>query len=233
MKEVTAAPVSENPDYHKNIRSETFSLIPRCTGTLADIGGGIGNTAARLKALGYAKRVGVVDLFQPPAGGPALDFSFGGDLEDQAFLNAVIAAEGPFDTILCFDVLEHLVDPWAVVARLHQGLKPGGVIVASLPNVRNYSVIVPLLLKNKWELQDSGILDRTHLRFFVRDSAIALLTSSGLVLEEVRANPNTGWKIRWFRRLTFGLMNNFFDNQYLIRVRRPSDEVPRPLSAQS
>ena len=220
MNEMTMAPAATHSDYHRNVRADIFPLVSAQGGTLVDIGGGIGNTAAALKRLGRADRVGVVDMMPPATDEAGLDFAFSGNLEEPAFLDKVVAEEGPFTTILCLDVLEHLVDPWSVVARLHRALAPGGVIVASLPNVRHYSALGPLLLRNRWRLKDSGILDRTHLRFFVRESAIELLTSSGLVLDEVCANASGGWRVRWLRRLSLGLFNSFSDQQYLIRVRR-------------
>ena len=127
-------------------------------------------------------------------------------------------------------MLEHLRDPWSVVRLLHGGLAPGGVIVASIPNVRNFTALAPLLFRNRWRLTDAGVLDRTHLRFFVRESAVELMTSSGLVLEEVRARPSGGRRVRAFRAVTAGLMNSFTDLQYLIRVRNagpgPGTEAP-------
>jgi 2-polyprenyl-3-methyl-5-hydroxy-6-metoxy-1,4-benzoquinol methylase len=221
-------PEAAKGHYHLNVRADIFPLVPARGGTLVDIGGGVGNTAFALKQLGRADRVGVVDLYAPPAGGPALDFAMNGNLEDAAFLDRLAAEHGPFETILCLDVLEHLVDPWTLIARLHSMLAPGGVIVASLPNIRHFSALGPLLLKNQWRLKDSGILDRTHLRFFVRQSAIELMTSSGLVLDEVSANPSGGWRVRWFRRLSLGLLNSFSDQQYLIRVRKPATPGERP-----
>ncbi|WP_208103072.1 hypothetical protein, partial [Escherichia coli] len=48
----------------------------------------------------------------------------------------------------------------------------------SLPNVRHYSVVLPLLFGGRWDYEDAGLLDRTHLRFFTKASAKALLSSS-------------------------------------------------------
>lgn len=192
--------------------------MPEQAGNLLDLGGGVGATAAWLKGIGRASRAGVADICAGPAEG--LDFARRGDLEDPAFLSNVIAGEGPFDTVLCLDILEHLRDPWAVVAALHRGLSPGGRIIASIPNVRNYTALLPLLLRNRWTLRDAGILDRTHLRFFVRGTAIELMTSSGLRLDGVRAAPSGGRRIRLFRALTLGALNSFTDLQYLVRVRR-------------
>jgi len=213
-------PTDVREDYHALVRNEVIPHVPKDGGTLLDLGGGIGATALRLKSLGHVDRVGVVDMVHPPAGAQACDFSYAGNLEDPALLEQVIAEQGPFDTILCLDILEHLADPWRVIAQLHSGLAPGGVIVASIPNVRHYTVSVPLFFGNRWTLQDAGILDRTHLRFFVRDSAVALMTSSGLTLDAVIPWPGGRWKIRWLRKLTLGLFNSFTNFQYIIRVRR-------------
>ena len=208
--------------YHSLIRHDVFPMIPPEGGTLLDLGGGTGRTARRLREIGFARRAGVVDLVADRGGaGDGLDFRYAGDLENPAFIAAVIRAEGPFRTVLCLDVLEHLRDPWAVVRQLHGALEPGGAIIASIPNVRNFRALGPLLLANRWTLTDAGVLDRTHLRFFVRSTAIELMTCSGLELEEVRASPSGGRAVALVRALTGGLMNSFTDLQYLIRVRRP------------
>ena len=106
-----------------------------------------------------------------------------------------------------------------MISHLHRGLTPQGTIIASIPNVRNFTALLPLVFQNRWQLTDAGILDRTHLRFFVRDTAIELMTSSGLRLDDIRAKPSGGRKVRYFRALTAGLVNSFTDLQYLIRVR--------------
>ena len=67
--------------------------------------------------------------------------------------------------ILCLDVLEHTIDPWGLVANLYNLLKKDGAIIISLPNVRNRKVIFPLLFKGQWTYENSGLLDKTHLRF--------------------------------------------------------------------
>jgi 2-polyprenyl-3-methyl-5-hydroxy-6-metoxy-1,4-benzoquinol methylase len=211
-------------NYHDLVRTDVTPHVPKSGGTLLDLGGGTGATADYLKRNGHADRIGVVDMVEPGQGGPELDFSYQGDLEDSAFIDSVIAEQGPFNLVLLLDTLEHLVDPWSLVAQLHSGLAPGGVIVASIPNVRNYTVILPLMFRNRWTLLDAGILDRTHLRFFVRSSAIELMTNSGLTVESVNTSASGGRKVALFRRLTFGLLNSFTDRQYIVCVRRVGPE---------
>lgn len=208
-------------DYHALVRREVAPLVPAGNGRLLDLGGGVGATAAWLKSEGKAGRVGVLDLVAPPQPHPGVDFVRSGNLETSDVLDRTLAEEGPFDTILCLDVLEHLADPWAVVAKLHQGLAPGGVIVASIPNIRYYQASFPLFFRGRWALADSGPLDRTHLRWFVKETAEQLMTSSGLTHEVTVGKPGGGRRDRLFDWATLGLLRGFWTMQYLIRVRRP------------
>jgi 2-polyprenyl-3-methyl-5-hydroxy-6-metoxy-1,4-benzoquinol methylase len=131
-----------------------------------------------------------------------------------------------FDLIFCLDILEHLVDPWQLVHSLHKLLAPGGVIVTSLPNVSYFRVVVPLLVRGRWTLEDSGVLDRTHLRFFVKNTAAELLTCSGLQLEIIEAG-GMGYRTKrwWLSKLTGGAFERFLAPQYLIRVSAPTEEL--------
>ncbi|MBT2157695.1 methyltransferase domain-containing protein [Clostridioides difficile] len=69
-----------------------------------------------------------------------------------------------FDYIILGDVLEHLIDPWKIVNELKQYLKKDGYLVSSIPNIMHVSVLRNLVLGN-FTYEDSGILDKTHLRF--------------------------------------------------------------------
>lgn len=208
--------------YHNDVRDDVVPYIPRHTGTLIDIGGGTGATAAHVKALGLAGRVGVADQVSSDRAQEGIDFHCSGDLEDPAFLAKVVEQEGPFDTILCLDILEHLVDPWRIVAQLHQALAPGGHIVASIPNVRHYRVAAGLLFRGRWDLQDAGILDRTHLRFFVKDTAVQLMTHTGLELETVVTPPRMRHPrlAKALHVVGFGRLDSLVAVDYIVRVRR-------------
>jgi len=76
---------------------------------------------------------------------------------------------GEFDLVLALDVLEHLYNPWDILAELTSFLKPGGYIVASIPNIQNITIVRDLI-KGNWQYQDAGILDATHLRFFTLEA---------------------------------------------------------------
>lgn len=111
-------------------------------------------------------------------------------------LDEVIAADlqnfdaGPrrFDCIIFADVLEHLPWPSAVLERYVRFLAPGGVVLVSLPNVGLWSVRLSLLTGG-FEYADTGVLDRTHLRFFTRRTARRLIEEAGLSIIRRTYNP--------------------------------------------
>ena len=88
-------------------------------------------------------------------------------------------AEGAFDVVLLLDVLEHLVDPGAVLARTPAWLAPGGRVLLSVPNVAHAAVRLALL-QGRFPRTDVGLLDRTHLHFYDVDSLRELVAAAGL-----------------------------------------------------
>jgi len=204
--------------YHDRVRVDTFDIVPQQAGRVLDFGGGIGATSAALKAAGRASHVVLADQVADTIA-QGVDRAFAGNLEDLDLIDDIIAQAGPFDTILALDILEHLRDPWAVMRHLSKGVVPGGAMIISLPNVNHHSLVLPLLLKGRYDLRNAGVLDRTHLRWFAKHGVIELATSTGLVLEAEQANIF----IRRHRRidkLTFGLLTRFLALQYVVRVRR-------------
>ncbi|MGV3517111.1 methyltransferase domain-containing protein [Luteitalea sp.] len=99
----------------------------------------------------------------------------------QADLDTLAADALPpaaFDVVLMLDVLEHLVDPGALLARTRAWLAPGGRALLSVPNVTHGAVRLSLV-QGRFPRTDVGLLDRTHLHFFDQDSLQALVTDAG------------------------------------------------------
>ena len=91
-----------------------------------------------------------------------------------------------FDVVVAGDVLEHLPRPEDLLAALKPLLKPGGLLLVSLPNVANVTVRIGLLL-GRFAYAPRGILDRTHVRFFTRATGRALLEENGYRVVSVDA----------------------------------------------
>lgn len=207
--------------YHSSIRHDIIPLVPRC-GRLLDVGGGTGANARHLRRIGVAREVGVIDavLADGADGADPLDFQSAADLDDHAGIADVLAAHGPFDAILLLDVLEHLVDPWAAAALFARHVAPGGMMVASIPNIRHIKVVADLVLRDAWTYREAGTLDRTHLRFFVRETAVDLLRQPGFAITRVEPSPIGSGKHRLANALSLGLLRSFFTLQYFIVARR-------------
>src|SRR5581483_8883767 len=130
---------SASAGYYEFERPEVIVLIPPGARRVLEFGCAAGACGARIRRERGAYVVGVELLPEP----------------------------GEFDAILFADVLEHLRDPEAVIERVKPYLAPGGVIVASIPNARNASVVT-MLARGDWTYQEAGLMDRTHIHFFTR-----------------------------------------------------------------
>ena len=95
--------------------------------------------------------------------------------------------DGPFDCVVFNDVLEHLVDPWEALRRTKALLTGSGTVVAVIPNIRHVRAVLPLLVRGRWDYADTGLLDRTHLRFFTKASMIELFETTGYTVEAITA----------------------------------------------
>jgi 2-polyprenyl-3-methyl-5-hydroxy-6-metoxy-1,4-benzoquinol methylase len=110
-----------------------------------------------------------------------------------------------FDVVVLNDILEHVVEPEALLSGLRPLLAPQGRVVASIPNVRHFATVADLVLRGRWEYTDEGTLDRTHLRFFTRASLAGLFGAAGFTLETVQGINVTGsLKFKLFNALTLG-----------------------------
>jgi 2-polyprenyl-3-methyl-5-hydroxy-6-metoxy-1,4-benzoquinol methylase len=93
-----------------------------------------------------------------------------------------------FDIVICGDVLEHLVDPDAELARLVRLQGAGTVFIISVPNIANIWVRLQLLF-GKFDYMDRGILDRSHLKFFTRKTFYEMISSTGLRIVDREVTP--------------------------------------------
>jgi SAM-dependent methyltransferase len=202
--------------YFDRVRTEILPLLP--TGSVdrvLEIGCGSGDTLAYLQASGRCRWTCGVELF-PEAADTArgrLDEVYEGNIEQME----LPIAPASLDVVLCLDVLEHLIDPWATATRLARLLKPGGVLIASIPNVRHFRVVMPLLVRGRWEYGQFGLMDRTHLRFFTERSATQLLQQAGLRVDAVHKSGLDSLRKRAAVMLSAGLLEPLLVFQYLIR----------------
>lgn len=207
----------KNRTYFEKARVEILPLLPERVNKVLEIGCATGETLLWLRQHKGCEWLGGVEYYEDAAdiAQDKLDWLVQGNIE------AIDLPLEPdtLDLILCLDVLEHLFDPWRIVREISTLLKPGGALIISIPNVRHHSVLKQLLLDGRWDYETEGILDRTHIRFFTRATAIELAQAGGLKVDIVSANGLAkGSKSALANVLTLCMFTEFFEYQYLVRA---------------
>lgn len=135
--------------------------------------------------------------------------------------------EGYFDCIVCADVLEHFVDPCAFLKIYKKYLAEAGLIIASIPNVRYYKVITRLILGGTWDYVDTGILDRSHLRFFTLLNMRELFNEAGYRVVKTERNIVAASGFKLLNLFCCNSLREFLCYQYYIVAEKTKDDGTR------
>ena len=143
---------------------------------MLDIGCGEGFLAVELAKSG--NRVTGVDALPEAAKTAALDDYYSADLDDG--LDGVVRRLNGkrFERVLLLDILEHLRNPVRILEQCHELVEKNGQVIVSVPNIANIHTRL-LLMMGKFDYTERGLLDRTHVRFYTRKTARAMLEQAG------------------------------------------------------
>jgi SAM-dependent methyltransferase len=203
--------------YFEHERPETLQMIPHDVRRVLDVGCGSGRFGRLVKQERGAEVWGVEpSLSACKEAENNLDRVFHGE-----FGEASILPKRAFDAVVFNDVLEHLAEPWIALEFAKQLLTNKGVVVASIPNIRNFPTLWRLLVRKEWRYQDAGTLDRTHLRFFTRQTIEDLFVDAGYRICMIKGlNPFVGvggeggvW--RYFKILNLLTLGHISDTKFL------------------
>lgn len=161
------------------VNEPVLERIPESASRMLDIGCGSGTLGERIKKKRSCEVVGVT--YSPEEARLAqqcIDQVIVGDLND--FDPQPL---GTFDCIVCSHVLEHLYQPQKVLERLRGSLTAGGVLIVALPNLLIWKQRL-VFLRGRFRYADSGLLDRTHFRFFDWQTAYDLVRDAGYQVTE-------------------------------------------------
>jgi 2-polyprenyl-3-methyl-5-hydroxy-6-metoxy-1,4-benzoquinol methylase len=178
--------------YFECEREEMLAFITDQTRTVLDVGCGAGGFGQSLKARRGLEVWGIeLDTQAAERAAPLLDRVLVG-----TYPSGVQLPEHYFDCIVFNDVLEHMIDPWSALEVAHKHLTETGYIVASVPNIRYLPFLYRLLVRGEWKYTPTGILDKTHLRFFTKRSMMEMFTQAGFeVLHIEGIYPYRRWQV--------------------------------------
>jgi len=203
--------------YYLRARDDLIRLVPLSAKRILEIGCAAGMTGKALRERSLEELVGV-ELLEEMAekAKPYYTRVFAGDIEqlELPFENC------HFDCIIYGDVLEHLVDPWALLKRHRLLLKDGGAMVVSIPNIRHYRIVKKLLLHDTWEYTGDGILDKTHLRFFTLKSMRSMLEEAGFEIVTIIKRPHGSKLLKAVNWLAGNCLSGHLVRQYNILAKK-------------
>lgn len=226
-----AAPTTERP-YGRLIERQGLPIATQLMldevpddARVLDVGCATGYVGERLAARG-CRLVGFErDVASAAGAAEKYERVIVGDFESPADRDRIAER---FDVILMGDVLEHLVDPWDALAYSRSLLTSDGVVVASIPNVGAWPVRTAIA-RGSFDYADHGLMDRTHLRWFTRQTARELAHRAGFVIERERVAPIVGppgWSSRMLplatdvaKKAALRLWPGLMAQQFVMRLR--------------
>ncbi len=197
-----------------------------------DLGCGDGQLAAEMRRFGH--HVTGVELEPGEGAERRVDRLIVADLDE----GIPSAAEGPYDVVVAADVIEHLRRPEKLLREATALLAPGGVVLVSVPNFSHWYPRLRILA-GRFDYDERGVLDRTHLRFFTRRSFARLARSAGLEiirtaatglpLEELGAPGDESRSSALCRAYQWptAVLPSLFAYQYVFELRRMAETRPR------
>ena len=177
----------KNEAYYAHQRKELLPHLPANITAALDIGCGDGAFGAVLKQHTNSEVWGV----EPSKIAADLAASKLDNVINGLFDKDMPELKGKkFDAIFFNDVLEHLISPDETLKDCHSLLNNDGYIIASIPNIRWYPVILSLLRYRDFKYENAGVMDKTHLRFFTKKSMARLFTDAGYKILKIEGINN-------------------------------------------
>ena len=201
MKDLSAR--RKPDDYYGQERPELVALLPAKLGAVLDVGCGAGGVGRAIRD--RASRLVGIEMDDQAAqiARQAYDEVLVGDVKAK-----LADLEPPFDTILAYDVLEHLPDPESVLRGLLAVAAPGALLHVSVPNARHFTLVRDLVVRGTFGYTAWGHRDSTHVHWLTRRDLVALLEAAGWSVERT-AHAELSRSGRLAERATRGLSAEF------------------------
>lgn len=200
--------------YPLNIDGQSVEIVPKRAKVL-DIGCATGFMGEYLRRNKNCYVVGIEKgIDEAKEAKKILNQVINGDAEEKSTLGQI---KEKYDVVFASAIIEHLKDPWSALKNWKKFLKKNGSLIITTSNIAHWSIRLQLLV-GKFNYQEYGILDNTHLHFFTTETFKKLVTDCGYTIEYFSIDPIGGGLPRISKALS-RFWPNLFAYQMLIKAR--------------
>jgi SAM-dependent methyltransferase len=202
-------------EYYEAARTDMVPHLPDPLGRVLDIGCATGMTGRLMRPRDPMKLVGIeINEVAAEAAREHYDEVLVGSAEE-----VLRGLDERFDTVVCYDILEHLVDPWSVLEQIARVIVPGGRLHVSVPNARHLSLLVDVMVRGTFGYQPYGHRDDTHLRWFTPRDVETAIIEAGFDIR-ARSHPPISLPRRALAAVTGGKSTQFLVWQWQVLATR-------------
>jgi SAM-dependent methyltransferase len=180
-------PMEQTP-VHEQHNSDLLRLIPITARTVVEVGCSSGAMAREYKKINSPCRYIGIEVVPQYAALAQRHCDVVYEMDIEGVDDEYIRRSLPGDCWVFGDSLEHLKDPWSLLAKIRRTIAADGTVVACIPNAQHWSVQARLNC-GEFRYEESGLLDRTHLRWFTRITIFEMFQQAGYRI--VEAYPRT------------------------------------------
>jgi ubiquinone/menaquinone biosynthesis C-methylase UbiE len=168
---------------HEGHNPDLLRVIPTSSANLIEVGCSSGALAREFKKLNPACKYFGIDIDESYIELARRYCDDARTMNIEQADDAFFEANRSCDCWIFGDTLEHLQDPWKVLKKIRNVIPKHGSVVACIPNAQHWSVQVRLSVGD-FRYEDSGLFDRTHLRWFTRQTIMELFVGTGFKVVE-------------------------------------------------
>lgn len=168
---------------HTAVNLDVLAMIPPTARRIVEVGCMHGALAAAHREKQPEAHYVGIDIDADYAAAAAVNCSQTMAANIETMDDAAFAALFPSDCWIFADCLEHLRDPWRVLARVRQQIAADGSLLVCMPNAQHWSQQWRLT-SGQFRYEDSGLMDRTHLRWFTRITMLEMFEKTGWRVEQ-------------------------------------------------